>query len=166
MKKILFVLIMATVGLVACNKDNNNNNNGGNSNPEETYANRLNGLWTVSTLTYSATISVPPLPPLPVQGTATNAGTISFDKASRFCNYNIVFLPTVPGVSDSVRLQGAGNWTNTASTVTVVDTATQRTILFTATTNTDAVQIMSTSVNYEIDSATTVPVTLNFTLVK
>jgi hypothetical protein len=165
MKKLLFVLLLAAAGLVACNKDDDNNTGGGGS-PEETYANRLNGVWTVSTLTYSATISVPPLPPLPVQGTATNAGTISFDKASRFCNYNIVFLPTVPGVSDSVRLQGAGNWTNTASTVTVVDTATQRTILFTATTNTDAVQIMTTAVNYEIDSTTTVPVTLNFTLVK
>ncbi len=161
MKKILLLLFVGALGFTACKKDKS----GPSTSPEETYANRLNGNWNVSSLNYNATISLGGFP-IPVSGTAQNAGTISFNTPTRFCNYNIKFLPNLPVPIDTVRLVGAGSWTNTASTVTVVDTATQQTIVFTATTNTDAVQIMTTSVNYQLDSATTVPVTLNFTLTK
>ncbi len=163
MKKLMLLLLMVAAGFTACKKDDATNPPA--TSAEETYANRLNGVWTVSSLTYSATLNLGGFP-IPVSGNATNAGSISFNTPTRFCNYNIVFLPTVPGVTDSVRLVGAGTWTNTASTVTVQDTATQQAIVFTATTNSDAVQIMTTSVNYQLDSATIVPVSLNFTLTK
>lgn len=160
MKKLLLLLFVGALGFTACKKDDPVT-----TSPEETYANRLNGNWNVSSLNYSATISLGGFP-IPVYGTAQNAGTISFNSSTRFCNYDIKFLPNLPVPIDTVRLVGAGNWTNTAATVTVVDTATQQTIVFTATTNTDAVQIMTTTVNYQLDSATTVPVSLNFTLTK
>jgi len=47
-----------------------------------------------------------------------------------------------------------------------LDTATLQTIVFVATTNTAAVQIMSTTINYQLDSTTTVPVSMSFTLTK
>jgi hypothetical protein len=160
MKKLLLLLIVAAVGFTACKKD-----------PEPTpptsssYADVLNGIWTVSSLTYNATLDLGGFP-VPITGTATNAGTISFNTPTRFCNYDIKFLPSLPVPVDTVRLVGAGSWTNTTNTVTVVDTATQQSIVFTATTNTATVQVMNTVVNYQLDSATVVPVTLNFTLTK
>lgn len=161
MKNLLFLLLVGVLGFTACKKEDP----APSGTPEQTYANRLNGLWNVTSLTYNATLNLGGFP-VPISGTAQNAGTISFNTPTRFCNYDIKFLPNLPVAVDTVRLVGAGSWTNTAGTVTVVDTATQQTILFTATTNTDAVQIMSTIVNYELDSATIVPVTLNFTLTK
>jgi hypothetical protein len=161
MKKLLIILFVGALGFTACKKDEPTPA----GSPETTYANRLNGSWNVSSLTYNATLSLGGFP-IPIQGTAQNAGTLSFNTPTRFCNYNIKFLPSLPIPIDTVRLVGAGNWTNTAGTVTVVDTATQQTIVFTATTNTDAVQIMTTVVNYQLDSVTVVPVTMNFTLTK
>lgn len=161
MKKLLLLLFVGALGFTACKKDDP----APSGTPEETYANRLNGSWNVTSLTYNATLSLGGFP-VPITGTAQNAGTISFNTPTRFCNYDIKFLPSLPIPVDTVRLVGAGSWSNTAGTVTVVDTATQQTIIFTATTNTDAVQIMSTTVSYQLDSATTVPVSLNFTLTK
>lgn len=156
MKKLLLLLFVAAVGFTACKKD---------PEPPRSYEDVLNGTWSVTSLTYNASLDLGGFP-VPITGTATNAGTITFNTPTRFCNYDIKFLPSLPIPVDTVRLVGAGSWTNTTNTVTVVDTATQQSIVFTATTNTAEVQIMSTVVNYQLDSATVVPVSLNFTLTK
>jgi len=156
MKKLLLLLFVAAVGFTACKKD---------PEPTRSYEDVLNGTWSVTSLTYNASLNLGGFP-VPLTGTATNAGTITFNTPTRFCNYDIKFLPSLPIPVDTVRLVGAGSWTNTTNTVTVVDTATQQSIVFTATTNTATVQIMSTVVNYQLDSATVVPVSLNFTLTK
>ena len=162
MKKLMFLMVLGALAFTACKKDEPTST----TPPETAYANRLNGTWQVSTLTYSASLNLGGFP-IPITGTAQNAGTLNFNTPTRFCTYDVRFLPNVPipGI-DTVRVQGAGTWTNTASTVSVLDTATQQTLVFTATTNTDAVQIMNTVVSYQLDSATVVPVTLTFTLVK
>lgn len=161
MKKLLLLLFVAALGFTSCKKDDP----APTTSPEQAYADRLNGSWNVSSLTYNATISFGGFP-IPVSGTSQNAGSISFNTPTRFCTYNIKFLPNLPIPIDTVRLVGAGSWTNTAGTVTVLDTATLQTIVFVATTNTAAVQIMSTTINYQLDSTTTVPVSMNFTLTK
>jgi hypothetical protein len=159
MKKLLLLLFVGALGFTACKKDK----------PAEftsqDYANRLNGTWSVEKLNYSATFTFLGSP-IPINGEATNSGTITFNSSTRFCDYNIKFLPNVPIPIDSVELVGAGTWTNTTNSITILDTATQQTLSFSTTVNEANVQQISTVVNYQLDSATTIPVTLNIFLKK
>lgn len=93
MKNIHLLALLLLFSFVACKKDPEKT-------PEEIYADRLNGNWSVSTLTYSANVTVPIIGTIPVNGTANNAGTISFNTPARTAVYDIRFLPniSIPGV--------------------------------------------------------------------
>jgi len=152
---LLALLLLITV--VSCKKDPEKT-------PEEIYAERLNGNWVVSTLNYSATITVPIIGTIPVNGTANNAGTISFNTPARTAVYDIRFLPniSIPGVPiDSVEFFGTGTFTNTTSQITVTDSA--GTLTFNVVKNEPNFQQVTTIVNYSLGGQS-IPVNLNLSL--
>ncbi|MBM3935796.1 MAG: hypothetical protein FJ343_01445 [Sphingomonadales bacterium] len=67
MKNTILLLGLITWVLFGCRKEDN-------PTPAETYANRLVGIWDVDTLTYSATVTVPFLGPIPISSGAPQAG--------------------------------------------------------------------------------------------
>ena len=89
MKTTRLLALLLLLGFAACKKDPEKT-------PEEIYADRLNGNWTVSTLTYSANVTVPIIGTIPVNGTANNAGTISFNTPARTAVYDIRFCLIYP----------------------------------------------------------------------
>jgi len=159
MKITRFLALLLLVSFVACKKDPEKT-------PEEIYAERLNGNWSVSSLTYSANITVPIIGTIPVNGTANNAGTISFNTPARTAVYDIRFLPnlTVPGLPvDSVEFFGTGTFTNTTSQITLTDSA--GTLTFNVLKNEENLQQVSTTANYTV-SGQNIPVNLNLVLTR
>jgi len=159
MKITRLLALLLLVSFVACKKDPEKT-------PEEIYAERLNGNWSVSSLTYSANITVPIIGTIPVNGTANNAGTISFNTPARTAVYDIRFLPnlTVPGLPvDSVEFFGTGTFTNTTSQITLTDSA--GTLTFNVLKNEENLQQVSTTANYTV-SGQNIPVNLNLVLTR
>lgn len=159
MKKTRLLALLLLVSFVACKKDPEKT-------PEEIYADRLNGNWSVSSLTYSANITVPIIGSVPVNGTANNAGTISFNTPARTAVYDIRFLPnlTVPGVPvDSVKFFGTGTFSNTVSQITLTDSA--GTLTFNVLKNEENLQQVSTTANYAV-MGQNIPVNLNLVLTR
>jgi len=160
MKNIQLLALLLLFSFVACKKDPEKT-------PEEIYADRLNGNWTVSTLTYSANITVPIIGPIPVNGTANNAGTISFNTPARTAVYDIRFLPnlSIPGLPppDSVRFFGTGTFTNTTNQITLTDSA--GTLTFNVVKNEENFQQVTTTANYSVQGQS-VPVNLNLSLTR
>ncbi|MBA4303149.1 MAG: hypothetical protein C0424_02880 [Sphingobacteriaceae bacterium] len=159
-KALLFLALIALVS-TSCKKDNTPAKS-----PEEVYAERLNGNWNVNQLNYTATVPVPVFGSIPINGTATNAGSISFNTPAKTANYNIRFLPTLTGLPipiDTVRLVGTGTFTNTTTAITLTE-ASGQVVVFNVLTNEANLQVLRTSLNYPLDSATNVPVTLEMRL--
>ena len=159
MKITRLLALLLLVSFVACKKDPEKT-------PEEIYAERLNGNWSVSSLTYSANITVPIVGTIPVNGTANNAGTISFNTPARSAVYDIRFLPnlTVPGLPvDSVEFFGTGTFTKTTSQITLTDSA--GTLTFNVLKNEENLQQVSTTANYTV-SGQNIPVNLNLVLTR
>ncbi len=159
MKNIHLLALLLLFSFVACKKDPEKT-------PEEIYADRLNGNWSVSTLTYSANVTVPIIGTIPVNGTANNAGTISFNTPARTAVYDIRFLPniSIPGVPvDSVKFFGTGTFTNTTNQITLTDSA--GTLTFNVVKNEDNFQQVTTVVNYSLQGQN-VPVNLNLSLTR
>lgn len=163
MRKVLLFIFAVAIAGASC-KDETNNNTPTKS-PEEVYAERINGNWNVNQLTYTATVTTP-FGPIPINGVATNSGTISFNTPAKTATYNIKFLPQLAGLQipvDTVRLAGAGSFTNTASSITLNDSSGQ-TLNFSVLTNEATIQVLRTSLNYQLDSVTVVPVTMEMRL--
>jgi len=160
MKKLLLFVFAISIAGASCKKDDTTSKS-----PEEVYAERLNGNWSVNQLTYTATI-MSPFGPIPINGIANNAGTISFNTPAKTANYNISFLPQLAGLQipvDTVRLEGSGTFTNTSSSITLTESNGQI-LVFNVLTNEASIQVVRTSVNYQLDSATVVPVTMEMRL--
>lgn len=158
MKKILLLSCLSLLVFASCKKKKDNKS------PEEIYAERLNGDWNVSKLDYSAVVNVPILGPFPINGTADEAGSVSFNTPAGTAQYDIRFLPTLgnlPGAPpvDTIRLFGSGTFTNTTTTVTLTETSGD-VVVFTVEVNDQNLQILKTNVNYQLDPTTTVPVGL------
>jgi hypothetical protein len=101
-----------------------------------------------------------------VNGTANNAGTISFNTPARTAEYDIRFLPnlTVPGVpSDSVKFFGTGTFSNTTSQITLTDSA--GTLTFNVLKNEENLQQVTTTANYNV-LGQSIPVNLNLVLTR
>ena len=159
MKNIHLLALLLLFSFVACKKDPEKT-------PEEIYADRLNGNWSVSTLTYSANVTVPIIGTIPVNGTANNAGTISFNTPARTAVYDIRFLPniSIPGVPvDSVKFFVTGTFTNTTNQITLTDSA--GTLTFNVVKNEENFQQVTTVVNYSLQGQN-VPVNLNLSLTR
>ncbi len=162
MKKILLLFVLSSFLSVSCKKKDNRT-------PEEIYSERLDGNWNVMKLDYSATIQIPLVGTFPINGTANNAGSISFNDAAKTANYDIKFLPSLPGLPpgiidiDTVSLVGTGTYSNTTTTVTLTEAGGQ-VLIFNVLANEENLQLMNTQVNYQADSATVIPVTLSMTL--
>jgi hypothetical protein len=164
MKNTILLIVLITGLMFGCRKEDNTPLP---LSPAETYANRLVGTWDVDSLTYAASVSVLGQP-IPVQGGASQAGYIAFEKTpSRTVNYDIKFRPSlppnVPFPLDTVRLLGKGSWVNTVDTITLTDTSNQIykfKVLYNAT-NT---QQLKTVVNYDGGILGQVPVTLELIL--
>lgn len=159
-KALLFTALIALVS-TSCKRDRTPAKT-----PEEVYAERLNGNWNVNQLNYTATVPVPVFGSIPINGTATNSGTISFNSPAKTATYNIRFLPqlsNLPIAVDTVRLVGSGTFTNTTTAITLTEDS-GRVVVFNVLTNEANLQVLRTSLNYPLDSATTVPVTLEMRL--
>ena len=160
MRKVLLFVFAIAIAATSCKKDDTPSKS-----PEEVYAERLNGNWNVNQLTYTATVSTP-FGPVPINGTATNSGNITFNSAAKTASYNIKFLPqlgNLPIPIDTVRLEGNGTFTNTTTAITLTESSGQ-TLIFNVVTNEASIQVLRTAVNYQVDSATVVPVTLEMRL--
>jgi hypothetical protein len=164
MKKLLLIGLVATFAVASCKKETPKT-------PEEIYSERLDGDWNVASLDYSAAVTIPGLGSIPLNGTSTNAGSISFTHASKSAVYDIKFLPSLPGLPpgtidvDTVRLAGSGTYSNTTANITLTDTNGDI-IVFNVIANEQTLQLLSTQLNYELDSVTTIPVTLQLRLGK
>jgi hypothetical protein len=159
MKKTVMFMLLSLVVLAACKKEPEKT-------PEEVYSERLDGNWNVTKLDYSATITTP-FGPLPITGSANNSGTISFNNAAKTANYNIAFLPALAGLPiqvDSVKLQGSGTFSNTTTNITLTESSGQ-VLVFNVVANEASLQILRTSVNYDLDSIV-VPVTMELRLAR
>ncbi|MFN3529419.1 MAG: hypothetical protein ACK417_05810 [Bacteroidia bacterium] len=157
MKKVLLLSCLSLMVFASCKKKDNKT-------PEEIYAERINGDWNVSRLDYTAVVNVPILGPFPINGTANEAGTVSFNTPAGTALYDIRFLPTLgnlPGAPavDTIRLNGSGTFTNTTSSITLTESGGD-VIVFTVEVNDENLQILKTNLNYQLDSVTTVPVGL------
>lgn len=161
MKKVLLLTLLAGFVFVGCKKETKT--------PEEVYSERLDGDWNVMKLDYSATVQIPLIGNFPINGTSMNAGSIAFTDDGKTANYDIKFLPSLPGLPpgtltiDTVRLAGTGTYTNSTSTITLTETGGQ-VLTFTVMANEENLQILNTQLNYQADSATVIPVTLSMTL--
>lgn len=167
MKNTILLLGLITWVLFGCRKEDNPTPNP--ISPAETYANRLVGIWDVDTLTYSATVTVPFLGPIPIIGGAPQAGYIEFKKTpSRIVDYDIKFKPSLPaGIPlplDTVRLLGRGSWVNTVDTITLTEDSSNMVYKFKVLYNSANTQQLKTVVNYDAGILGLVPVTLEMTL--
>jgi len=165
MKNTILLLGLITWALFGCRKEDNPTPNP--ISPAETYANRLVGIWDVDTLTYSATVTVPFIGPIPISSGAPQAGYIEFKKTpSRIVDYDIKFRPslppTIPYPLDTVRLLGRGSWVTTVDTITLTDTS--NVYKFKVLYNSANTQQLKTVVNYDAGILGLVPVTLEMTL--
>ena len=152
-------MLLSLVVLAACKKEPEKT-------PEEVYSERLDGSWNVSKLDYAATLTTP-FGPLPITGSANEAGVISFNNAAKTANYDIKFLPSLVGLQipvDTVRLQGMGTYSNTTSAITLTDSSGQI-LVFNVIANEASLQILRTSINYDLDTLV-VPVTLEMRLAR
>lgn len=162
MKKTLLLFVLCGFALASCKKKETKT-------PEEIYSERLNGGWNVMKLDYSATVQVPVFGNFPINGTANDAGSISFNHAAKTASYDIKFLPSLPGLPpgtldiDTVSLVGTGSYSNTTTTITLVESGGQ-VLIFNVLANEEGLQLLNTQVNYQADSATVIPVTLSMTL--
>jgi len=163
MKKVLLLIFAVAIAGASCKKENTGNNP--TQTPEEAYAERINGSWNVNQLTYTATVSTP-FGPVPINGTATNSGNITFNSTAKTATYNIRFLPqlgNLPIPVDTVRLSGGGTFTNTTTAITLTDSSGQ-VLVFNVLTNEASIQVLRTALNYQLDSTTVVPVTMEMRL--
>ena len=170
MKKILFLSLLIGFFLslltgflfVSCKKEDPKT-------PEEIYSERLDGRWNVVSLNYTASIAFPPLPAIPIVGTSANAGSITFNHVAKTASYDIKFLPNIPAIPgiiiDTVRLNGSGTYSNTLTNITLTETNGQL-LVFNVVANEANLQLLNTQLNYQLDSTTTVPVTLEMRLGK
>lgn len=162
MKKVLIFALLTGFIFVGCRKKETKT-------PEEIYSERLNGGWNVLKLDYSATVQIPLVGTFPINGTANNAGSISFNHAAKTADYDIKFLPSLPGLPpgvldiDTVSLVGTGSYSNTTTTITLVEAGGQ-VLIFNVLANEESLQLLNTQINYQADSATVIPVTLSMTL--
>jgi hypothetical protein len=158
MKKLLLIGLVALFAAAGCKKKDNKT-------PEEVYADRLNGSWNVNQLTYTATVAVPPFGNIPINGTANQAGSITFNTPAKTASYDIRFLPSLGGlpigVIDSVKFIGSGTFTNTTTSITLTEPG--GTLTFNVIANDENVQVVTTQANYMLDSLT-VPVTMELRL--
>lgn len=161
MRKVLLFIFAVAIAGASCKQEDD----GPTKSPEEVYAERLDGNWNVNTLNYTA-VAPTPFGPVPINGTASNSGNITFNTPAKTATYNIRFLPqlgNLPIPVDTVRLEGSGTFTNTTTAITLTESSGQ-VIVFNVVTNEAALQVLRTSLNYQLDSATTVPVTLEMRL--
>lgn len=162
MKKLLLLSLLTGFLFISCKKEDPKT-------PEEIYSERLDGSWNVVSLNYTATLTFPPLPAVPISGTSANAGTINFNHAAKTASYDIKFLPSLPPIPglavDTVRLNGSGSYSNTTTNITLTE-SNGSLLVFTVVANEATLQLLNTQVNYQLDSATTVPVTLEMRLGK
>lgn len=165
MRKHLLLLGAIALLLGSCKKDEKPNT------PDlET---SLNGNWDVTTLTYAATVPYPvngQVVPVPVSGDAQNCGPISFNKATKWCDFDIKFKPSISGIAvtfDTIALQGRGNYTITSQNqISVTDTVSKQTLVWNVESNQATVQRWGTIMPYQIDSVTTTNVSLKITFNK
>ncbi|MDP2187492.1 MAG: hypothetical protein Q8J69_02305 [Sphingobacteriaceae bacterium] len=137
--------------------------------PEEIYSERLDGNWNLASLTYTASVPVPVFGLVPINGTSANAGRITFNHSAKTANYDIRFLPNIPAIPgiavDTIRLNGNGTYTNTTTNITLTETSGQ-VLVFSVVANEATLQLLNTQLNYQLDSVTTVPVSMQMRLSK
>lgn len=160
MKKVILLSLLTGFLFVSCKKETPKS-------PEEVYSERIDGNWNVSSLTYTASVTVPILGSVPINGTADNAGSINFNHSSKTASYNIRFLPNIPSLPgiavDTIRLAGNGTYSNTTSNITLTESGGQ-VLVFNVIANEQSLQLLNTQLNYQLDSVTTVPVTMQLRL--
>jgi hypothetical protein len=167
MKKLLLLSLLTGFLFVSCKKETPPDPNVPIKTPEETYSERLNGTWNIVSLTYTASITIPPLGSIPINGTSANAGTIEFMHASKTAQYDIKFLPNLPPIPglviDTINLNGNGTYSNTTANITLTE-GNGQILVFNVIANEPNLQLLNTQLNYQLDSVTAVPVTMQLRL--
>lgn len=162
MKKVILLGLLTGFIFVSCKQETPKS-------PEEVYSERIDGDWNVASLTYTASLTIPIIGSFPINGTAENAGNITFNHSAKTASYNIRFLPNIPNIPgggitvDTIRLEGNGTYSNTTSNITLTESGGQI-LVFNVIANEESLQLLSTQLNYELDSVTTVPVTMQLRL--
>jgi len=168
MKKVFLgsLAIMVLWVMVSCNK-------------EKALTKRLDGRWNIDLLEYRTNIlDSTSGNNIPLTGSNTNAGTITFNAANKTGDYDITATTqaihvTIPGVpnpiiipSSTVHVAGSGTFSNTQTTITIVD-AQQSPRVFDVAAALKTEMILTTTETKFIDSLKmTVPIQLTLNLTK
>lgn len=151
----------------------------GSCNKEKALTNRLNGTWNIDLLEYRTNIlDSTSGTSIPLTGSNTNAGTITFNSTKKTGDYRITAVTqainvTIPGLpnpiiipSSTVNVAGSGTFTNTENTITITD-AQQSPRVFDVTVAYKTSMVLTTKEYKYIDSLKmTVPIDLTLNLGK